>query len=465
MWRWLRFLVLLVAVTFAVVWMVQNPGSVTLQWRGWRLDTSAGILFAVTALIAIVAAVIYRAWSFIRRVPGEIGDAFRNRRTRKGYESLTQGMVAVAAGDADEAAKQARRATSLLDAPPLTMLLSAQSAQLAGDDKAAAGFFTSMLDNPETEFLGVRGLLNQALKAGDHDAALKLASRAYRLKPKSEWVAGTLFDLQTRNGAWIDAAGTTDDMARGKLLPRPDADRRRAVVAFELSADAAKLGDHDASLRHLKSAVDLAPDLVPAIVALMRRQVANGAHRKAAALAEKTWQAAPHPDLVSPYWDARRAADGLARVKATEKLVAGNKSHVESHLALARASLAAELWGEARRHLGAAGAGKDGVDASARVCRMMAELEEREHGDLVKAREWLVRAGNANADPMWVCADCGNAVQDWSSRCGNCQGFDTFSWRQPPHIAALAAVGGEGGDATPKLAPPDADKSAAAIGG
>jgi hypothetical protein len=43
-------------------------------------------------------------------------------------------MVAVAAGDAAEAGRQAKRADALLGDPPLTMLLSAQAAQLNGDD-------------------------------------------------------------------------------------------------------------------------------------------------------------------------------------------------------------------------------------------------------------------------------------------------------------------------------------------
>lgn len=434
-------------MVFAVVWLVKNPGAVTLEWRGWRLDTSAGVLFVGVALIAALTAVVYSGWRYLRRVPGEVGLAFRNRRTRKGYEALTHGMVAVAAGDAHEAAKQARRAGTLLDAPPLTMLLSAQSAQLAGDEKAAEGFFKAMLDDPETEFLGLRGLLNQALKAEDHATALDLARRAYRLQPKSEWVAATLFDLQARKGAWIEAAATTDDMARGRLLARPAADRRRAVVALERARAADVAGDRDTALKQMKTAVDLAPDLVPAVVALMRRYVSDGAHRKAVSLGEGTWQRTPHPDLVEPYWDAKRAADGLARVKAAEKLIAANKDHIESHLALALAALQAALWGEARKHLAAAGA-KDGLSPPARVCRLMADLEERENGDLAQAREWLVRAGHAKLDPSWVCADCGNAVPHWSARCGNCGGFDTFAWREPPHIAAIAD---KGGDDTPAI--------------
>ena len=55
----------------------------------------------------------------------------------------------------------------MLDEPPLTLLLSAQAAQLEGDDQAARGYFEAMLDQPATAFLGLRGLLVQAERTGD----------------------------------------------------------------------------------------------------------------------------------------------------------------------------------------------------------------------------------------------------------------------------------------------------------
>ncbi len=292
MWRWIFFLVGLCVAVLCVVWFVQNPGDVSLQWQGWRIDTSVGVLMIAVLLFAALTAVIYRFWRFLVRVPGEIGSAMRERRQRKGYTALSSGMVAVAAGDAQEARRQARRAESLLSGQaPLSRLLSAQSAQLEGDEKAAERFFTEMLDDPETRFLGLRGLLTQAVKAGQRDRALELAGQAYRLQPKSEWVASTLFDLQSANGLWISAAGTNDDMARKRLIEKHDAERRRAVISFERAKENDAAGDAGQALKDLRTACDLAPDLIPAVVALTNRcLLASGDQRRwATALVEKVW--------------------------------------------------------------------------------------------------------------------------------------------------------------------------------
>ena len=128
-----------VAVLVAIAWYLaeKQPGQVSLVWQDYRVDTSVGILLLAAGLVAVLAAILYRSWSGIKRTPGTIGRKLKANRQTRGYRALTQGMVAVAAGEREEAARWARKAGALLDEPPLTMLLSAQAAQLSGDDAAA----------------------------------------------------------------------------------------------------------------------------------------------------------------------------------------------------------------------------------------------------------------------------------------------------------------------------------------
>ncbi len=229
MWRWIFFLLGLCIAVVAVVWFVQNPGDVTLDWRGRRIETSVGILLLATVFFGGICAIIYRFWRFLRGAPNQIGMALKGRRQRKGYEALGRGMVAVAAGDASEARKNARRADALLEGnAPLTRLLSAQCAQLDGDEKAAERFFNEMLDDPETRFLGVRGLLTQAVKEGKKEAALDLAERAYSMEPRSDWVASTYFDLQSGEGKWLEAqrSMTTWRVISCSTIPMPNVAKR-----------------------------------------------------------------------------------------------------------------------------------------------------------------------------------------------------------------------------------------------
>mgnify|MGYP002633481745 FL=1 len=436
--RALRFFVVIGLLAAAAGWLADQPGNASLQWGGYQIDTSFGVVAVGLGVVAVISGLLYRVWLFIRRAPGSAQSLWRGHRRGRGYQALTKGMVAVAAGDADEAQRQARKADGLLSEPPLTMLLSAQTAQLSGDERAAERFFRAMTENRETEFLGLRGLLTQAMKRQDMDEAVALARRAHRLKPDSEWVSQSLFELQTRSGQWLDASVTVKEAARNRHLSSPESRRRQAVLAFQMSLAAAQSGDAPEALKQAKAALDFDGELLPAALGLAQHYVEAGKARKAGGLIERLWGRDPHPAFVPLYWEAQGAATVLDRVKASERLRGFNPGSPESDLAVARSALDADLWGLARKHLEIAG----GDEPAARICRMMADLEEAEHGDSAKARGWLVRASLADPDPAWVCGSCGHTVENWSATCGSCHGFDSFAWRTPPHVMRLEVSGG-----------------------
>lgn len=382
--RWLVFLLLTAALAVAGASLARAPGQVTLDWQGYHIETSAGVLFLALIIVVAVLLGLYRLLTMIVGIRRRLGGAGRERRQRRGYEALSRGLVAVAAGDPAAAGKQARRAQSLLDNKPLTMLLSAQAAQLQGDDRAATDFFTALRGLEGTQFLGLRGLLTQALKRQDWAQALSLAEEAHRLNPKGEWVVQTLFDLQKRLGRWRDAEATLDEAAKLKLIPQAQVPRERA----EIVAGQSEMGDGAERLRLAAKAFKADPSYTPAAVRYVELSLAGGDFNRAAATIERAWELDPEPELAELYWQARRCEDAQAKLQAARKLAKRNPDNLESRLVIAAAAIAARAWSEARQALKPAA----GEDAVPRVCRLMAELEEGEHGDLAAARTWLMRA-------------------------------------------------------------------------
>lgn len=431
--RAVGLLLLLAAAMLGVAWLAERPGSVAIVWQGWRVDTSVPILLAAVALVAAVAALLYRSWHGLVGAPRAFGRWRRERRRRKGYVALTQGMVAVAAGDPDEARRQARRADVLLNEPPLTMLLSAQAAQLNGDEDAARRYFTRMMERRETAFLGLRGLLIQAMRAGEDGRAIELARRARDLQPRTPWVLSTLFELETRAGEWRAAAGTLAQAQRAGALPAPKAHHHEAAVLIELSREAAADGRGRDALRLAEQAQRADPKHPAAALALAERYVEAGKSRAAEKLIEHEWGRAPHPDLLALYRQARPVAETLQWVKQMERLARLAPLHRESLVALGAANLDAKLWGEARRNLTAAVEATDG-QPTAGLCRLMARLEEEEGGDAAAVRAWLARAADAPPDPAWVCDACGAAHARWQANCAGCRSFDRLVWRAPARV-------------------------------
>lgn len=344
-------------------------------------------------------------------------------------------MVAVAAGDPEEAQRSARRADALLNEPPITLLLSAQAAQLNGDETAAQRFFTQMLDRPETAFLGVRGLLRQALDRNDRAEALRLALRARELRPDTPWVQSALLDLQAAAGQWDQAEATLGRVAKMKLIDDATARRRRAAILIERARLAESAGNPEEALSLAQQAHRQAPGFAPAAADAVRRLAAAGKVRKAQRIAAEAWAKAPHPELAAAYLTCFPEADALERLRHVERLAAANPDHDESRLALGEAALDARLWGEARRHLEKLVAHEP--YASARACRLMAEIEKAENADAAAAERWRAHAEAADPDPTWVCEKCGAQARRWSALCGHCGAFDSMSHRAPTRIAVL----------------------------
>jgi HemY protein len=423
-----------------------------------------GVLAAAAVLTGLAIALFYWLVSLILDSPRAFLRHRRERRRRAGYRALTRGMVAVAAGDPQEAQRCARRADALLADPPLTLLLSAQAAQLGGDETAAKKFFTAMLDRPETEFLGLRGLLNQALRAGDRGTALRLTERAAALRPDTTWVVESLFELEAREGRWDAALETLAQAVKRRIVPRERARHRRGVILYELSLGALASGDRARGRNLAAQAQALTPDLAAPAAHHARLLLQDRRTGPAAKTIERAWRTLPHPDLAQVYAAIHEGAPPLDRLKSFERLAAQNPDARETHLILAEAALDAQLWGEARRHLEQAlsapappfiarlpNSGPFAVtpepeeDTSLagptpRLCLMMARLEEAEHGVSPESREWLDRAVTAMPDPRYVCATCGGESLDWRSLCSHCGSFDTLVWRTPSWAAAGSAL-------------------------
>ena len=149
MWRTVVFFTEVAVAVAVVIWFLDRPGEVFIEWQGWELETSFGVMALAILITVIFLSTLYILWKWIKRQPREILRSRRYRLEAKGYRALTDGLAAVAAGDARVAKKLARKVDSLLKEPSLTLLLSAQAAQLDGDEIAARQYFEKMLDRSE----------------------------------------------------------------------------------------------------------------------------------------------------------------------------------------------------------------------------------------------------------------------------------------------------------------------------
>ncbi len=457
--RVVLFLIVVGLLALGVAWLADRPGEVIILWHGWRIDTSVMVGAFAVAAIAIVVVV---AWSLLRtvlRAPGRVSMFLRNRRGTKGYLAISRGLIAIGAGDTRLARKFAQEARSLAPREPLTLLLSAQTAQLSGDRAAAERAFAEMAGRADTKLLGLRGLFVEAQRRDDMTAARAYAEEATKAVPSPGWAGQAVLEFRCSAGDWAGALATLESNMRSKLLGRPAYRRQRAVL-LTAQALATEETDRDNAKTLVLKAVKLAPTLVPAAALAGRLLAEAGELRKAGRIIDRAWRENPHPDLAEAYAHLRFGDSARDRLTRVETLAQKTPGHIESALAVARAALDAREFAKARSTLAPLLAAP-----SQRVALLMAELEEIEHGDEGRSREWMARAVHAVRDPAWT-AD-GFVSERWLPVSPVSGRLDVFQWKIPLAELSSRTPNAQGGElpAIIDASPAEKDSVAARLRG
>ena len=423
MLRLIGFLVAVALVAGGLAWLADRPGELSIDWQGYVIETS--VFRAIVLLFALVVAALV-IWSLVRNVwqsPAVVGTVLAKRRQKLGLDALSSGMIALGAGDRAAAMRAAIQARKSLPNEPLTHLLRAQAAQLAGDRTTARRIFEAMLASPDTEQLGLRGLFLEAQREGEIDAGRHFTERAVALNPKLTWAIDALFDLQCSQSDWAGALDTVATARKHGHIERPKADRRRAVL-LAAQAQAAEESDPERALTLALEAHALAPDLVPAAAIAGRLLASRGNTPRAAKVLQRAWSRSPHPDLATAYAYARIGDSPRDRLDRIKQLAALSPNSSEGPIAVANAAIEARQYDEARTALEPLLHDR----LTQRVATLMARIES-ELGDKGRVREWLARAVHAPRDPAWT-AD-GIATDRWSPISPVTRALDAFQWRPP----------------------------------
>ena len=446
----LLFLVIVAALALGVAYLIDGQNLIL----GNVQAIVAGTEYTLTPLQAVLALFFFSilVWiglkifglliavlKFINGDETAVTRYFFRNRERKGFQALSEGLMALASGEGRLAMAKAAKAERYLHRPDLTDLVTAQAAEMTGDAKKAEEVYKRLLKDDGTRFVGVRGLMKQKLAKGDTDTALKLAERAFAIKPKHEEVQNTLLQLQAQTADWDGARKTLAAKLKHGSLPRDVYRRRDAVLAL---SEARAITDDEQSAKAAEAAIaanKASPDLIPAAAMAARAYVAESRPRNAVRVIKKAWEVLPHPDLAAAFAAIEPEETPAARLKRFEPLMRLKPDHRETKLLKAELNLAAEDFPEAKRAMGTLA----DEDPDARVLAIMAAIARGEGASEDVVRGWLARALTAPRGPQWVCDNCNNVQAEWGPVCSNCSGFDTLSWTTPPQNDGVLPAGAD----------------------
>lgn len=433
------FVALIAVLALGVGLLSETGGAMLVTVAGWEFTIGpvqavvlAGLLLIAVwlalKLLGLIGAVIH----FLNGDETAISRYFDRNRERKGYKALSEGMMALASGEPKLALSRAQAAERLLGKPEITTLLVAQAAEAAGDGKRATEAYKTLLQDEKTRFVGVRGLLHQKLTEGDRELALKLAEKAFHLRPKHAETQDILLKLQSDAGDWSGARATLGAKLKAGTLPKDVFRRRDAVLALQ---QAQTVFDEEASIEAREAAIEanrLSPDLIPAAALAARGYVEKGDKKNATRVLRKAWEVLPHPDLAAAFAAIEPGETPADRLKRFRTLTVLRPENDETKMLLAELLLATEDFPAARRALGDVAT----RHPTQRSLAILAAIARGEGAEDALVRDLVTKAIAAPRGPQWCCDTCQAVQASWHPVCANCGGFDTLSWREPPVTAA-----------------------------
>ncbi|MDA9053292.1 heme biosynthesis protein HemY [Planktomarina temperata] len=437
----LSFVAIVMLISFGAGRLMEAQGGVMIQYAGLELSFGAlqaallvlGLLVSFWLVLKLLGLVV----ALLRFINGDetaLSRYFDRNRERRGFEALSDGLMALASGDGRDAMAKARKADRLLNRPDLTNLIMAQAAVANGDRQTAKATYKKLLKDPKTRFVGTYGLLQQHLQDGDTEVALKLAEHAFALKPRHGETQDVLLKLQAGQEDWRGVRTTLTAKLKHGTLPKDVHKRRDAVFALSQSRDLRAEGKLEEAQIYAVEANRLAPGLVPAALLSAEGHREQKNVKQASRILCAAWQLAPHPDLAAGFAALAPDEASAARLKRFGQFTKGTESHPETKMLMAELYVAMADFDAARQALGDLAK----TDPTMRALTILAAIERGDGADDQSVRRLLTQAISAQRDPQWICDNCGHVHHDWEPVCLNCEAIDSIAWKRPPMSEAVS---------------------------
>jgi HemY protein len=437
----LIFVAMVMLISFGAGRLMEAQGGVMIQYA--ELELSFGALQAALLVLGLLVSfwlvlkllgLVVALLRFINGDETALSRYFDRNRERRGFEALSDGLMALASGDGRDAMAKAKKADRLLNRPDLTNLIMAQAAVANGDRQTAKATYKKLLKDPKTRFVGTYGLLQQHLQDGDTEVALKLAEHAFALKPRHGETQDVLLKLQAGQEDWRGVRTTLTAKLKHGSLPKDVHKRRDAVFALSQSRDLRAEGKLEEAQTYAVEANRLAPGLVPAALLSAEGHREQNNVKQASRILRAAWQLAPHPDLAAGFAALAPDEASAARLKRFGQFTKGTESHPETKMLMAELYVAMADFDAARQALGDLAK----TDPTMRALTILAAIERGDGADDQSVRRLLTQAISAQRDPQWICDNCGHVHHDWEPVCLNCEAIDSIAWKRPPMSEAVS---------------------------
>ncbi len=328
----------------AAHFLLQDPGYVAINFRGYLIEMSVPVLVALALLL------VFGVWLLRRAIlaPRRFGEAAGRYRAGRSGQKLMQGMIEVAEGNFARGEKLLARAASTSDAPLFNYLQAARAAHLQGRDERRDEWLKLAYEATPEAANAV--LLTQAelqLDREQYEQALATLRQLEENSPEHSYAIALLGRLYYRLEDWDHLAQILPRLHKHGRITQETIDRWSARLHRE-QLNRAEYGEVVIETwrnvpKRLKADIVL---LDAYHTGLMRPGQNDKAEKDLAAALKSEWRG----PLVRLF-GLVEGANPSKQLKRAEGWLAKRGDDPDLLLAAARLCLRNELWGKARSYL------------------------------------------------------------------------------------------------------------------
>lgn len=380
---------LAIGIAFMSLWLLQDPGHVTVTWLNYEIQVSVAVGFLLLLFFFCVFFLCVRVCLWFLGIPFRWLSSFRKSKMVTAKHELLELLSALEAELYSDALYHQKRAGRRLSKNLLFLWISGNAFEKSGKHLEAEQCFLKLLDNPSTVFLGLKGRIRADLHRGNLKSAQALLQYAEKLFPTSPWVLKHLLAISRELKDFKKAEALTLRLEDLGYFSSDQSKKQVACFQYQEAIQPHMSASQKEIL--LRQAHYLDPSRSEITEVFAQFLFDQGHKSYALSALEATWFLSPTQSIGDLYLKISMSKNDGDVYQVATKLVKNNLRHPESLLFLSRAAFQAKLWSNARAHL----THLVKLDPSADAYRLLAQLELEEKHDWSSAIKWLMEGLSA----------------------------------------------------------------------
>jgi uncharacterized membrane-anchored protein len=429
---WFLFVGVIIAVL--MVWMIDNNGTIIINWLDYELQTdvltaivlallAAIFIFAFSYLLARILALkfpnlrkLFFKKNYLKRLENII------KKYHRGFTLITELMLALESGDEKSAHNLHKKFAVLIKNPALNNFFSAKISFQKQEFSQAVEFFSRLGDNKNARIMVLKAKFKLALKNQDEAKAVVYSRQILSLQPDNFEMMQALFALYKKRGSWQEIKALIAEYGLDKFKDELQK-RDIAVINSALAAEAYKKKQFLEAIKHANIALKAENNFLPAQEIILKSWIKLGFAFRAGWKIKNLWQKNPHLILVEIFDLVNRKTSAKNRLRAVKNLVKINDESGLEKLAIGLVAFKAGLYQTAKEFLYLALLRRK----TYHTYKILA-FSEKFLGNFEDFKENLAKAEMFGKSDYYLCNSCGHSTLKWSARCISCAGYDSLEW-------------------------------------